>query len=100
MPEETVAEEMQVENILEEIVEDIITEEPVTVPEIDLSDPNKALSPDDIAALFASMAGDTPVAEEPVIEEPVVEEIPPMPDLSDPNRALSPDEIAALIANL
>lgn len=100
LPEETVAEEMQVENILEEIVEDIITEEPVTVPEIDLSDPNKALSPDDIAALFASMAGDTPVAEEPVIEEPVVEEIPPMPDLSDPNRALSPDEIAALIANL
>ena len=100
LPEETVAEEIQVENILEEIVEDIITEEPVTVPEIDLSDPNKALSPDDIAALFASMAGDTPAAEEPVIEEPVVEEIPPMPDLSDPNRALSPDEIAALIANL
>ena len=91
-----------VEDILEEIVEDITTEEPVVAPEIDLSDPNKAMSPDDIAALFASMAGDTPAAEEeePVIEEPVVEDIPPMPDLSDPNRALSPDEIAALIANL
>ena len=94
-----------VEDILEEIVEDITTEEPVVAPEIDLSDPNKAMSPDDIAALFASMAGDTPaeeepVIEEPVIEEPVVEDIPPMPDLSDPNRALSPDEIAALIANL
>lgn len=89
-----------VEDILEEIVEDITTEEPVVAPEIDLSDPNKAMSPDDIAALFASMAGDTPAEEEPVIEEPVVEDIPPMPDLSDPNRALSPDEIAALIANL
>ena len=89
-----------VEDILEEIVEDITTEEPVVAPEIDLSDPNKAMSPDDIAALFASMAGDTPAEEEPVIEEPVVEDTPPMPDLSDPNRELSPDEIAALIANL
>ena len=69
------------------------------------------MSPDDIAALFASMAGDAPaegpaeeepvVAEEPVVEEePIAEELPPMPDLSDPNRALTPDEIAALIANL
>ena len=111
--EEPIVEE---EPVVEE--ESILEEEPVVAPEIDLSDPNKAMSPDDIAALFASMAGDAPseepiaeeehiVTEEPVAEEepvveeaPVVEELPPMPDLSDPNRALTPDEIAALIANL
>ena len=81
------------------MVEEIpVVEEKPPMP--DLSDPNKAMSPDEIAALFANMAGaDTPV-EEPVIEEPVVEEKPPMPDLSDPNKVMSPDEIAALIANL
>ena len=100
LPVEEVEEEVAVEDILEEIEEEIITEEPVVAPEIDLSDPNKALSADDIAALFASMAGDAPAEEEEVVEEPVVEDVPPMPDLSDPNRALSPDEIAALIANL
>lgn len=114
-----VEEEIQMEDMLEEILEDMmedapaveeepifeepIMEEPVVAaPEIDLSDPNKAMSPDDIAALFASMAGGDAASEavEPEIEEPVVEDVPPMPDLSDPNRALSPDEIAALIANL
>ena len=48
-------EETPVEDILEEIVEDIITEEPVVVPEIDLSDPNKVLSADEIAALIANL---------------------------------------------
>ena len=96
-------EEVQVEDILEEILDDIIGDTPVIEEEpIDLSDPNKAMSPDDIAALFASMAGGDAVEEtaEPEMEEPEVEDVPPMPDLSDPNRALSPDEIAALIANL
>lgn len=83
--------------------EPLMEEEPVAVaPEIDLSDPNKAMSPDDIAALFASMSGgDAKESAEPeILVEPEVEDIPPMPDLSDPNRSLSPDEIAALIANL
>lgn len=78
--------------------EPIIEENPVADP-VTADDPNKAMSPDDIAALFASMSGESVVEEEEIIE-PEVEELPPMPDLSDPNRALSPDEIAALIANL
>ncbi len=86
-----------------------------------MSDPNKKMSPDDIAALFASMgAAEEPVAvAEPVVEEPPVEqepvepepaaepiieeaapETPAGPDLSDPNKPMSPDEIAALIANM
>ena len=96
------------EPVIEE--EPIVIEEPVEEekpPMPDLSDPNKALSADEIAALFANMApAEEPVAEpiieeEPIIiEEPVEEEKPPMPDLSDPNKVMSPDEIAALIANL
>ena len=73
----------------------------------DLSDPNKTLSPDEIAALFANMSDDAPKEEEkpvepePIVEEkPAEEEKPPMPDLSDPNKTLSPDEIAALFANM
>ena len=62
------------------------------------------MSPDDIAALFANMAGNDATAEETAqIEEEIAgveEEKPPMPDLSDPNKVMSPDEIAALIANL
>lgn len=96
------------------MMEEPIMEEPAEElpPMPDLSDPNKQMSPDDIAALFANLGGgnSTPVeeptvveelilAEEPVIEEPV-EEKPPMPDLSDPNKKMSPEEIAALFANL
>ena len=65
----------------------------------DLSDPNKQLSADEIAALFAN----ADVAEEPEsIPEAEIEpeEAPEMPDLSDPNKTLSPDEIAALFANM
>ena len=85
--------------------EDIFLEEPdVEEPPMpDLSDPNKQMSPDDIAALFANMTGgDAPVEETIEIEEEIAatEEKPPMPDLSDPNKVMSPDEIAALIANL
>ena len=90
-------------------------EEETTPPMPDLSDPNRAMSPDEIAALFANMGGSTETEPAPVepeaveevvpepepIPEPVEEEAtPPMPDLSDPNRAMSPDEIAALFANL
>ena len=85
-------------------------------PMPDLSDPNKTMSPDEIAALFANMGGgNEPAASEEPKEEPkaveaepepepekspVQEEKPPMPDLSDPNKTLSPDEIAALFANM
>ncbi len=71
-------------------------EEPV-IPAISTenADPNKQLSADEIAALFASAAGAAPEPEpEPEPEKP------PMPDLSDPNKTLSPDEIAALFANM
>lgn len=73
-------------------------------PELDLSDPNKQLSPDEIAALFASMTDDvTNSTPEPAAEEPApVAEPPKTPDvdLSDPNRQLSPDEIAALFSSM
>lgn len=75
-------------------------------PMPDLSDPNKVMSPDDIAALLANMNTDAP-APEPVAEPepelppmPEVEEVPPMPDLSDPNKVMSAEDIAALFANL
>ena len=85
-------------------------------PEADTSDPNRQLSPDEIAALFAGAQGgaaepvkeekpaeETPApVEEPVAEEPKAAEAPKAPgvDMSDPNRNLTPDEIAALIGNL
>ena len=55
-------------------------------------DPNRQLSADEIAALFA--AADPA----PKKEEPVVTETPVTPANDDPNRQLSPDEIAALFA--
>ena len=62
-----------------------------------ISDPNKIMNPEDIAALIAN----TSVEELPKttikIEE---EEKPPMPDMSDPNKVMSPEDIAALIANM
>ena len=82
--------------------DELLAEEKPPMP--DLSDPNKALNPDEIAALFANMAGaDTAVEETSTVEEEIAaveEEKPPMPDLSDPNKVMTPEEIAALIANL
>ena len=85
------------------------------------SDPNRQLSADEIAALFASANADAPEPEsepaeevitEPVTEaphvpepEPVVEPGPAADEAvadttnSDPNRQLSADEIAALFAS-
>ena len=83
------------------------------------SDPNRQLSADEIAALFASAnAGATepesepaeevitePVTETPHVPEPVVEPGPAADEAvadttnSDPNRQLSADEIAALFAS-
>ena len=83
---------------------DIVEEEQPPMP--DLSDPNKKMSPDEIAALFSNMSDESPKEEKPekVVAEPIEPEVekdkPPMPDLSDPNKNLSPDEIAALFANM
>ena len=52
-------------------------------------DPNRQLSADEIAALFAA-SDPAPKKEEPVVDT--------TPAADDPNRQLSPDEIAALFA--
>ena len=99
------AEEPMVEPEPEPIAEPVVEELP---PMPDLSDPNRQMSPDEIAALLANMnAESSALAEEPMVEpepepipEPVVEERPPMPDLSDPNKIMSPDEIEALLASM
>ncbi len=77
--------EIPVEDELPSLDDVEVSAEPV-------SDLNKTLSPDEIAALFSNMEDTTAQLE----EEP--EEL-PMPDMSDPNKSLSPDEIAALFAN-
>lgn len=76
-----------------------VVEEPTpAAPEVDLSDPNKQLSADEIAALFASMSDEvTDSAPQPAVEETSKA---PEVDLSDPNRQLSPDEIAALFSSM
>ena len=65
------------------------------------SDPNRQLSADEIAALFASAnAGATEPESEPaekVITEPAK---PPVVDLNNTNRNLTPDEIAALFGSM
>ena len=60
--------------------------EPSTAP-VD-SDPNKPMSPDEIAALIAAAEAESASEPEPA----------PTPVDSDPNKPMSPDEIAALIA--
>ena len=111
--EEAAEEKKAEENVTEAMeVEEPAVEEKEVPPMPDLSDPNKKLSPEEIAAMFANAgsvteeAAEEKIAEENVteaveVEEPVVEkETPPMPDLSDPNKKLSPEEIEALIASL
>lgn len=113
---EPAAEEPKSEEVPESpAVEPEVELEPVAEekpPMPDMSDPNKTMSPDEIAALFANMGGSEPVEElkeesesetveeSEVKEESAEEEKPSMPDLSDPNKTLSPDEIAALFANM
>ncbi|MCR5702636.1 MAG: hypothetical protein K6G76_10905 [Lachnospiraceae bacterium] len=70
--------------------------EPATPTVGDVSDPNKQLSADEIAALFAA-ADPAPKKEEPA-PEPVAPA--PTPVSDDPNKQLSPDEIAALFASI
>ena len=86
------------EPVVEEPAPVIEEPTPAAAPEPDLSDPNKQLSPDEIAALFASMTDEvTDSAPQPAVEEPPKA---PEADLSDPNRQLSPDEIAALFSSM
>ena len=106
IPEEAIVEEADDENLPEEELP----------PMPDLSDPNRSMSPDEIAALFANMGNDNnadkveePAEEtvepedipEPVEEPEAVKEAPLQPEEpADPNKALSPDEIAALFASM
>lgn len=119
-PELEAIEELEPLMDLEPIAEPEPVAEPVPEPEPvveelppmpDLSDPNKMMSPDDIAALLANMSAESAVVADEVAEpepiaepepepEPVAEEASPMPDLSDPNKMMSPDEIEALLASM
>ena len=106
IPEDAIVEEANDENLPEEEFS----------PMPDLSDPNRAMSPDEIAALFANMGNDDnadkagePVEEtvepedipEPIEEPEAVKEAPlQLEEPADPNKALSPDEIAALFASM
>ncbi|MDC7302326.1 hypothetical protein [Agathobacter ruminis] len=100
--EESVVEEPtpEPEPVIEEpVIEEPVAEEAAPAPEMD--DPNKKLSPDEIAAMFAAAeAADAP-AEEPAAEpEPVAAEAPAAPEMDDPNKMMSPDDIAALISSM
>ena len=92
IPEDITMTEVSAEGAdIEPIKEELVKEEKPPMP--DLSNPNKIMSADEIAALLANMG------EEPEVE-PIKEEKPPMPDLSNPNKIMSADEIAALLANM
>ncbi len=99
----SLAKEVPIESepIMEE--EPIPEPEPEKAPEIDTSDPNKMMSPDDIAALLASMGGEETSEQaapaEEVVPEPEPEKAPEI-DTSDPNKMMSPDDIAALLASM
>ena len=106
IPEDAIVEEANDGNLPEEELS----------PMPDLSDPNRSMSPDEIAALFANMGNDDnadkagePAEEtvepedipEPIEEPEAVKEAPLQPEEpADPNKALSPDEIAALFASM
>ena len=89
-PEESVASEIEPEFASELEPEPVAganaVSEPSTAP-VD-SDPNKPMSPEDIAALIAAAEAESAPEPEPT----------PTPVDNDPNKPMSPDEIAALIA--
>ena len=113
-PVNAAAQDMPVEPVVEQVIEPAT--EPIAEPIVEPapaaeeeaadtanSDPNRQLSADEIAALFAGAnagAAEPEPASEP---EPVVEQAPATEAAadtanSDPNRQLSADEIAALFA--
>ncbi len=59
------------------------------------------MSPDDIAALLASMGGEETSEQAAPTEEvaPEPEKVPEI-DMGDPNKMMSPDDIAALLASM
>lgn len=80
-----------------------------TVADTTNSDPNRQLSADEIAALFASANGGTGEAKSEPPAEAVTEPVPevkeepakpPVVDLNNTNRNLTPDEIAALFSSM
>ena len=84
-PEESVASEIEPEFASE------LEPEPEPAPAPVVDDPNKPMSPDEIAALIAA-------AEAESAPEPEPAPVATAPVDSDPNKPMSPDEIAALIA--
>lgn len=104
----------------EEVITETVTEapEPVVEPspvaeeavaDTTNSDPNRQLSADEIAALFASANGGTGEAKSEPPAEAVTEPVPevkeepakpPVVDLNNTNRNLTPDEIAALFSSM
>lgn len=117
-PDEIVPEEMnnreedyqeENPNVDSELENNLDSEEIITPEEID--DPNKMMTPDDIAALLAGIGSnetnsqsdsdsisETVPEPEIAMEEPI--EKPVEVEASDPNKMMTPDEIAALIAGL
>ena len=90
-----------------EAVEEATDATPEESPELS-DDPNKMMSPDDIAALIAGMGAEEETSEDAGSEEEVeaVEEATEAtpeesPELSDdPNKMMSPDDIEALLAQM
>ena len=101
--------------------EEAVTEPVAEEAQVDAgsSDPNRQLSADEIAALFASANGGNGEAESEPAEEVITETVteapqtpesepvsepepakPPVVDLNNTNRNLTPDEIAALFSSM
>ncbi len=72
------------------------------MPNIPSDDPNKMMSPDDIANLIASMnaSGADNASAAPDVPAPEPEPAPTVPVSDDPNKMMSPDDIANLIASM
>lgn len=82
-------------------LEQAVPEPKVKAEAPDLSNPNKMMSPEEIAALIAGTETEEfPAAPEAVVETPEPEVKTEAPDLSNPNKMMSPEDIAALIANM
>lgn len=77
---------------LAKVVDEIPAAQPAPAP----ADNGGKMNQDDIAALIASMSGDSAAP----TTEPIVEEKPTAPVADNPNKMMTPEEIAALLANM